>query len=231
MYYMNNVLAVIPAYNEEECLEQTVEELKRVAPWVDFVVVNDGSTDGTAEICKRKGYPTITMPINGGLTLGFRSGMKYALTKNYDAVVQFDADGQHLPQSIDSMMGLMRKTGADIVIGSRFLYAPKDLSARMIGSRLISLIIKMTTGRQITDPTSGLRLYNRSMIECFVRDKRLSPEPESIAYLIRKGAAVEEVQVEMRERQAGESYLSLSKSVAYMARACTSILFAQWFRK
>ena len=70
---MNNVLAVIPAYNEEECLEQTVEELKRIAPQIDFVVVNDGSTDGTAAICKRKGYPTITMPVNGGLTLGFRT--------------------------------------------------------------------------------------------------------------------------------------------------------------
>ena len=228
---MNNVLAVIPAYNEEECLEQTVEELKRIAPQIDFVVVNDGSTDGTAAICKRKGYPTITMPVNGGLTLGFRTGMKYALAKDYDAVVQFDADGQHLPQSIEAMVDVMRQANADIVIGSRFLDTPKDLSARMIGSRLISFIIKVTTGRQIMDPTSGLRLYNRSMIRCFARDKRLNPEPESIAYLIRKGAAVREVQVEMRERQAGESYLSFSKSIAYMARACTSILFAQWFRK
>ena len=157
--------------------------------------------------------------------------MKYALAKDYDAVVQFDADGQHLPQSIEAMVDVMRQANADIVIGSRFIDIPKDLSARMIGSRLISFIIKVTTGRQIMDPTSGLRLYNRSMIRCFAQDKRLNPEPESIAYLIRKGAVVREVQVEMRERQAGESYLSFSKSIAYMVRACTSILFAQWFRK
>lgn len=227
---MHRVLAIIPAYNEEESLQTTVEELKAVAPDIDFVVVNDGSSDDTAGVCRRNSYPMIDLPVNGGLTVGFQTGMKYALRKGYDAAVQFDADGQHLPQCLECMIHEMDRTNADIVIGSRFVEEKKDFSARMMGSRLISMIIRLTTGKRIADPTSGLRLFNRLMVKQFACDSMLNPEPESIAYLMRKGAKVCEVQVTMREREAGESYLSLGKSVAYMVRACTSILFLQWFR-
>lgn len=227
---MRRILAIIPAYNEEASLELTVEELKTVSPDIDFIVINDGSTDDTAGICLRNGYPMIDLPVNGGLTVGFQTGMKYALRNGYDAAFQFDADGQHMPQYLQCMIDEMYRTNADIVIGSRFVEEKKDLSARMIGSRLISLIIRVTTGKKIADPTSGLRLFNQVMIKKFASDSMLNPEPESIAYLVRKGAKVSEVQVVMREREAGESYLSLGKSVAYMARALTSILFLQWFR-
>lgn len=224
------VLAIIPAFNEEESLERTVDELRRVAPSVDFVVINDGSTDRTGEICAKNGYPVVTMPVNCGLTVGFQTGMKYALRKGYDAAVQFDADGQHRPEYLKPMLREMDENARDIVIGSRFIDEKKDLSPRMIGSRLISLMTRITTGKNLTDPTSGLRMFNRRMIEEFAVDSSLNPEPESIAYLMRKGASVSEVSVRMREREAGESYLSLSKSIAYMVRACTSILFVQWFR-
>lgn len=224
------VLAIIPAFNEEESLERTVSELNRVAPSVDFVVINDGSTDGTEEICAKNGYPVVTMSVNCGLTVGFQTGMKYALRNGYEVAVQFDADGQHRPEYLEPMLREMNESGRDIVIGSRFIDGKKDFSPRMIGSRLISLIIRLTTGKSISDPTSGLRMFNRRMIEEFVVDSSLNPEPESIAYLIRKGASVSEVPVLMREREAGESYLSLSKSISYMVRACTSILFVQWFR-
>ena len=100
----------------------------------------------------------------------------------------------------------------------------------MLGSRIITVAIKLTTGKRVADPTSGMRMFNRKMIELFANDDSLNPEPESISYLIKKGAKVREVQVEMRERQAGESYLNIPKSIAYMARACISILFVQWFR-
>ena len=119
---------------------------------------------------------------------------------------------------------------ADIVIGSRFLHVKKEISARMIGSRLITVMIKLTTGKRVADPTSGMRMFSKEMIKRFAQDDSLNPEPESISLLIKKGAKVSEVQVEMRERQAGESYLNISKSIAYMARACISILFVQWFR-
>lgn len=224
------VLAIIPAFNEEESLERTVSELQCIAPWVDFVVINDGSTDGTETICRDNAYPVITMPINCGLTVGFQTGMRYAQRKGYDVVVQFDADGQHRPEYLESMLQEMMKGNRDIVIGSRFIEAKKDYSPRMIGSRLISSIIRLTTGKKLSDPTSGLRMFNRKMIEAFTLDASLNPEPESIAYMIRKGADVSEVSVQMREREAGESYLSFSKSVSYMLRACTSILFVQWFR-
>lgn len=224
------VLAIIPAFNEEESLERTVDELRRVAPSVDFVVINDGSTDRTGEICAKNGYPVVTMPVNCGLTVGFQTGMKYALRQKYDAAVQFDADGQHRPEYLELMLREMEEGNRDIVIGSRFIDEKKDFSPRMIGSRLISLMIRLTTGKRVTDPTSGLRMFNRRMIEEFAIDSSLNPEPESVAYLIRKGASVAEVSVRMREREAGESYLSLSKSISYMVRACTSILFVQWFR-
>lgn len=226
----NKVLAIIPAYNEEECLELTVEELKAVAPDFDFIVVNDGSTDATGDICCKNKYPMLDLPVNGGLTVGFQAGMKYAARNGYRYAVQFDADGQHMPDVLESMRAKMDASNADIVIGSRFVQFKKEHSARMFGSRIITFIIKLTTGKRVSDPTSGLRMYNCRMIELFARDSSLNPEPETIAYLIRKGAKVEEVQVKMRERQAGESYLNLKRSAAYMIRVCTSILFVQWFR-
>ncbi len=222
-------LAVIPAYNEEESLEATIAELQAKAPEVDFVVVNDGSSDATLEVCRRNGYPVIDLPVNLGLTAGFQTGMKYAHRHGYDYVVQFDADGQHRPEFITSLVE-KAMGGYDIVIGSRFVDEKKPVSARMMGSALISAFIKLTTGKTINDPTSGMRLYGRSMIEMFAKGHDFSPEPDTVAYLMRHGAKVLEVQVFMRERQAGESYLSFTKSISYMMRTCASILFLQWFR-
>ena len=224
------VLIIIPAYNEQDNIERVVKHLTENYPEYDYVVINDGSMDKTSEICHSNHYNIIDLPVNLGLAGGFQTGMKYALRHGYSCAVQFDADGQHRPEFLSVMAQVMRASGADIVIGSRFVSEKKDYSARMIGSRLISSIIRMTTGQVISDPTSGLRMFNHQMIEKFASDCSLSPEPETIAYLMRRGASVSEVQVSMRERVAGESYLSLSKSVAYMVRACTSILFAQWFR-
>ena len=129
-----------------------------------------------------------------------------------------------------NLMREMERRDADIVIGSRFADARKPLSARMLGSRLIAGLIRLTTGRRVADPTSGMRLYNRRMMREFARRFDFGPEPDSVAYLMRHGARVREVQVEMRERAAGESYFNLHQVVTYMARTCTSILFVQWFR-
>lgn len=224
------VLAIIPAYNEEGSLQNTIEELKAVAPDIDFIVINDGSTDSTGDICRANGYPVLDLPVNGGLTVGFQTGMKYAARKGYSYAIQFDADGQHMPRYIDAMRKKMDDTDADIVIGSRFVQFKKEHSARMFGSRIITFIVKMTTGKRVSDPTSGMRMFNRRMIELFAKDMSLNPEPETIAHLIRKGVMVEEVQVSMRDRITGESYLNLTRSAAYMIRVCTSILFVQWFR-
>lgn len=224
------LLVIIPAYNEEESISSTVDELTSTLPGVDYVVVNDGSKDGTERICLEHGYNYVSLPVNSGLTVGFQTGMKYALRNGYDYALQFDADGQHRPEYISKMLDLAVAEDVDIVIGSRFVNKCKEVSARMLGSRIITVAIKLTAGKRVADPTSGMRMFNRKMIERFANDDSLNPEPESISYLMKKGAKVREVQVEMRERQAGESYLNIPKSIAYMARACISILFVQWFR-
>ena len=224
------VLAVIPAYNEEESIVPTMEEFLDTDTGCDYVIINDGSSDETESICRQHGYNVISHPTNLGLTAGFQTGVKYALANDYDAVIQFDSDGQHVPSYIRPMVEKMERDGADIVIGSRFVKRKKSFSARMIGSRLITASIKLTTGKTITDPTSGMRLFNRAMMEEFAKRFDFGPEPDSVAYLMRKGAKVSEVQVRMRDRTAGESYLNFAKSISYMARVVTSILIAQWVR-
>ena len=211
-------LVAIPAYNEEECIENTVTELRAVAPEFDFVVIDDGSRDRTGEICGSLNCNVITMPINCGLTVGFQTAARYAVDHGYDCMIQFDADGQHRPEYLSSLVEKAETTGSDIVIGSRFLTVRKDKSMRMVGSRMITVLIKMLTGRRISDPTSGFRLFSRSVLEKYCFDNTLNPEPESIALFLKQGYLVSEVQVSMRERQGGESYLNPIRSAQYMVR-------------
>lgn len=225
------VLAIVPAYNEEANIVSTVEDLKRNAPGVDYIVIDDGSRDATAAICRERGYRFASLCTNMGLAGGFRTGMKYALRGGYDYAIQFDADGQHSAAYIESMVDRARETGANIVVGSRFITRKKPVSARMAGSTLITAMIRLTTRARVTDPTSGMRLFDASMIKLFANEPDLGPEPDSLAFLLRQGCVLSEVQVEMRDRTAGESYLNLTKSVSYMLRMSVSILVAQWFRR
>lgn len=225
------VLAIIPAYNEEENIVGTVEDLEANAPDVDFIVVNDGSRDSTPDICREHGYRMASLPVNLGLAGGFQTGMKYAKRYGYDYAVQFDADGQHSAAFISQLVQAAEATGSNIVVGSRFVSRKRPFSARMVGSALITLMIRLTTGKHITDPTSGMRLFDNKMIPVFADELDYGPEPDTLALVLRQGARVEEVQVEMRERTAGESYLNLTKSISYMLRMSVSILFVQWFRR
>lgn len=226
-----SVIAIIPAYNEEENIVSTVEDLRRNAPGVDYVVINDGSKDRTAAICRERGYNLVSLPVNTGLAGAFQTGMKYAERHGYDYAIQFDADGQHSAAYIEAMVREAEETGANIVIGSRFAAEKKPVSARMAGSALITAMIALTTRKKIQDPTSGMRLFDAKMIPLFAQELDYSPEPDTISLLMRNGFLVREVQVEMRERTAGESYLNFTKSVSYMLRTCISILLVQWFRK
>ena len=227
-----STLVIIPAYNEEACIVQTVRELVAEAPQFDYVVVNDGSRDRTAELCREHGFNLIDLPVNLGLTGAFQTGMKYAHRHGYERAIQFDADGQHVPTYIDSLVRCMEREQADVVIGSRFVTEKKPRSLRMLGSNFISSFIHLTTEASIKDPTSGMRLYNRMAIEQFATRNDLSPEPDTLAFLIRhRGAKVVESQVSMRDRAGGESYLTLSKSISYMANTCSAILFSLWFRR
>ena len=227
---MPRLLIVIPAFNEEANIVRVVEGLTRNYPQYDYVVVNDGSRDKTAALCRAHGYRLIDLPVNLGLAGAFQTGLRYAADNGYDCAMQLDADGQHRPEYIPAMLEEL-EDGADIVIGSRFLTVKKPKTLRMVGSYIISWSIRLTTGRAICDPTSGMRLFNRAMVEEFAQNLNYGPEPDTISYLIKNGAAVKEVQVEMGERIAGHSYLTMMKSVQYMVKMAISILLIQWFRK
>lgn len=223
-------LVIVPAYNEEENIVRVIENLKENYAAYDYVVINDGSSDNTASLCRKKGYELIDLPVNLGLAGAFQTGLKYAYRRGYDYAIQFDADGQHRPEFIGTMLDKIQE-GYDIVIGSRFVTEKKPHSLRMLGSNLISLATRLTTGRKVKDPTSGMRMFNKKMIAEFALNLNYGPEPDTISYLLKQGATIAEVQVEMDERIAGESYLNLSKSVMYMMRMLLSILFIQNFRK
>lgn len=226
----SSTLVAIPAFNEEECIENTVRELRSVAPQFDFIVINDGSRDHTLSICQRLGCNVINMPINCGLTVGFQTAARYAVDHDYQYMVQFDADGQHRPEYLDKLVDAAENDHADIVIGSRFLTMRKDRSLRMVGSRMITVLIKLLTGKRISDPTSGFRLFSNRILKKYYFDNTLNPEPESIALFLKQGYSVSEVQVSMRDRQGGESYLNPIKSVQYMIRVFVTLLVVQWFR-
>lgn len=227
---MDKVLVIIPAYNEEQNIEMVVEELTTKHPELDYVVINDGSTDNTAGICREKGYNLVNLPVNLGLAGCFQTGMKYAYQKGYSYAIQFDGDGQHRPEYIEGMRRKMEE-GYDLVIGSRFVDKPKDFSIRMIGSRLIACAIRLTTGVKVTDPTSGMRMFNKEMIKEFALSLNYGPEPDTVSYLLKQGAKVAEVPVVIMERAGGESYLKPAVAVRYMARILISILLIQNFRK
>ena len=211
-------------------MQNTIETLQAQAPGVDYIVVNDGSKDGTAQVCRKNGYPFLDLPVNLGLAGAFQTGMKYAYRHDYDCAIQFDADGQHLPEYIQPMVESIKEN--DIVIGSRFIQGNKGHSLRMAGSFLLEKTIKITTGQTIKDPTSGMRAFNKRMIKLMALGMNMGPEPDTVSYLIKRAdAKVAEVPVKMQERMAGESYLSLNTSVKYMLRMMISIIFVQVFRK
>ena len=221
---------IIPAYNEEDNIVNVVNTIKEKYPEYDYVVINDGSKDHTSRRCHRNGFEIIDLPTNIGLAGAFQAGLKYAYDRGYDCALQFDADGQHKPEYIASMLDKLSE-GYDIVIGSRFVNKRKEKTLRMLGARILTVAIKLTTGKRISDPTSGMRMFNRNMIKEFAVNVNYGPEPDTISYLLKNGASIAEVQVEMDERTSGDSYLNMSKSAMYMFRMLVSILFIQNFRK
>ena len=224
------VLIIIPAYNEEKNLKRVIDRLQQVCPQFDYVIVNDGSTDGTEKVCRQNQFRHISLPVNLGLTGAVRAGMRYASQKGYDMALQFDADGQHLPEYIQPMVDCMTQTNCDVVIASRYFGCRMPLHMRTVGAKMIAAAIRLTTGRHLSDPTSGMRLYSRRVIEQFIKDENNAPEPDTLSYLIRLGADIREVKVEMDERTEGQSYLTPVNASKYMIHMMMSICVFQWFR-
>ncbi|WP_295759524.1 glycosyltransferase family 2 protein [uncultured Holdemanella sp.] len=223
-------LVVIPAYNEALNIEKTVHDLEVHAPEVDYVVVNDGSKDNTLEVLKRNDFNYIDGFCNLGLFGAVQTGFKLALKEDYDIVIQFDGDGQHSASYIESLVKEI-ENGNNIVIGSRFVDEKKPFTARMIGSRLIAAAIKLMTGKTINDPTSGFRAYDRVCIKDYANEMNNPPEPDTLVYMLRKQRKIKEIQVQMSDREFGESYLNLVNTIKYMSRMMVSIFLIQPFRK
>lgn len=218
------VLLVIPAYNEALNIEKTVKDVTSNTNY-DYVIINDCSKDNTKEICEKNNFNLISLPINYGLTSAIQIGMKYAYKNDYDIVVQFDGDGQHQAKYVKELVKKIEEEKADIAIGSRFVTEKKPKTMRMLGSNLISIAIKLVSGKTIKDPTSGMRAYNKKAIKMFVENASLSPEPDTMVYMIKKQMKIGEVQVEMKDREFGESYLNPIKSIQYMTNVFFSIIF------
>lgn len=224
------LLMIIPAYNEEKNIERVVDNICNNFPQYDYIIVNDGSRDKTSEICHKRNFNIIDLPVNLGLAGAFQAGLKFAYRNNYKYVIQFDADGQHRPEFVEALY-IKAQEGIDIVIGSRFVTEKKPHTMRMFGNNLISFAMFITTGKKIRDTTSGMRMFSQNMIKEFALNINYGPEPDTISYLIKQGASVCEVQVDMDERIEGESYLNFTRSLMYMVRMLISILFVQNFRK
>ncbi|MBE5971734.1 MAG: glycosyltransferase family 2 protein [Lachnoclostridium sp.] len=226
---MSDVLIIIPAYNEEENIERVVDHLIQNFPQYDYVVVNDGSKDKTGEICRNRGYNVLDLPVNLGLAGAFQAGIRYAYKKGYECAIQLDGDGQHRPDFVGDMKKKLDE-GYDIVIGSRFINEKKPMTMRMLGSNLLEIAIRLTTGADIKDPTSGMRMFSRKMIREFAMGLNYGPEPDTVSYLVKQGAKVAEVPVIMDERISGTSYLTPIRAAKYMTQMMVSILLIQNFR-
>jgi len=220
-------LIIIPAYNESANIQATVDNIVKTVPDFDYVVINDHSKDDTLEILKRNHYNYVNLPVNLGIGGAVQTGYKYAMEYGYDAAVQVDADGQHDVSYLHSLAEKMEQEQADMVIGSRFINGEGFQSTfmRRVGISYFTRLIHHITGAVITDPTSGFRLANRKVIECFaVNYPRDYPEPESIVFLLKKKMKVIEEPVKMKERQGGVSSIHMSSSVYYMVKVTLAIL-------
>lgn len=220
-------LIIIPAYNEESNIEKTISAIQKNANGFDYVIINDCSKDKTKKICEENGYNVVNLPINLGIGGAVQTGYKYALEHDYDVAVQVDGDGQHDPEFLNVMAEHLMNNQLDMVIGSRFIEKEGFQSSKLrrIGIVFFSKLIKLLTGTVITDPTSGLRMIGKNVIDIFAKDyPRDYPEPESVVAVLRQKMKVEEIPVIMNDREGGVSSISFNKSIYYMIKVTLAIL-------
>lgn len=220
-------LVIIPAYNEEASIVNTVQDILDHAPGFDYVVINDCSKDRTLQCCRENGLNVIDLPVNLGIGGGIQTGYRYAVEHGYDVAVQFDGDGQHDASYLQAMADRLERDDLDMVIGSRFIENEgfQSTGLRRFGINFFKFLIKLLYGGTITDATSGMRMCSRRVMEEFSVDYPQDyPEPETVARLLRKKYKVREIPVVMRERSAGTSSINPAKSVYYMIKVSLAIL-------
>ncbi|SEU15391.1 glycosyltransferase family 2 protein [Paenibacillus sp. NFR01] len=221
------ILGIIPCFNEEENIEPLIRELAKYSDLLDFVIINDHSTDRTSAICEKNHVNVINLPCNLGIGGAVQTGYIYAKQNNYDIAIQIDGDGQHDPAYIKHLVEPILKQQADFVIGSRFIHKEGFQSSvtRRVGIVYFSVLLKLLAKRKVSDPTSGFRACNKRVIDFFAANYPTDyPEPESIMALSRNGYQIEEIPVQMRERSGGTSSIKSLKSVYYMIKVTLAIV-------
>jgi glycosyltransferase involved in cell wall biosynthesis len=216
-----NVLAIVPAFNEAASIERVIGDLRAHQPGCDIVVVDDHSTDDTVKRVRALGVGLLRLPINLGIGGAVQTGFRYARRFRYRYAFQFDGDGQHPADEVDKLLRPLRDDAADVVVGSRFLEGRgfQSTTIRRAGIRMFEWLNRITSGRRVTDTTSGFRAYNSRAIE-FLADHYPQdyPEVEALTLLARAGFRITEVPVIMRERLEGVSSINLARSIYYLIK-------------
>lgn len=224
------VVAVVPAWNEAGAIGQVVDEVRAVDPTVDVVVIDDASTDTTAEVAEAHGATVLRLPFNVGIGGAVQTGFRYALAQDYDIAVRLDGDGQHDPGELPKLLGPIERGEADLVIGSRFVdesgsYRPPF--ARRVGIRLFARVVSLLGGQRVTDTTSGFVALDRIGIQLFAAEYPHDyPEVEATLVALRSGLRLAQVQVEMRERETGSSSITFVRSLYYIVKVMLALLVA-----
>ncbi|MBW5445512.1 glycosyltransferase [Cohnella sp. CFH 77786] len=221
------VCIVIPAFNEEKSIYPVIRDILQLHPDFSVLVVNDGSSDRTAQAAKSAGAHVITLPQNLGIGGAVQTGYRYAAAKGFDVAIQVDADGQHKPGELNKILEPIRQGAADMVIGSRFVDKTgyRSTIGRRTGIRLLSALITLITRQPLKDVTSGFRAANRRIIDLFAEDYSSDyPEVDSLVMVKKRNFRILEVPVEMEQRQAGRSSITALKSAYYMIKVSLSIM-------
>jgi glycosyltransferase involved in cell wall biosynthesis len=229
------VLVIVPAHDEEESLPRTVQEVRLKANPVDLLVVDDGSTDRTAEVARALGVPVVSLPVNLGVGGALQTGFRYALARGYQVGVQLDADGQHDPAYLEPLLAPVLAGQADVSIGSRYVTGNSSYrapAARRLGMIFFSWVVRVAVGRSIADTTSGFRAYGREVMRACLRDfPKDFPDAPLLIRLARQGFRMVEVPVEMRQREAGKSFYTLTKSLYYPYKCLLASVMAVLTRR
>lgn len=224
------VLVIVPAWNEQASITDTLSEIRECVPWADLLVVDDGSGDRTADVAQAAGAAVCRLPFNLGVGGAMRTGYRYALRHGYDVAVQIDADGQHDPRFLADLVERMDE--ADVVIGARFAKADDPYVVR--GPRrwamvLLAWVLSRLAHTRLTDVTSGFRVSNRRAIVLFAQHypaEYLGDTVESLVIAARAGCRITQVPVTMRARTAGRASHSPVKAAIYLFRAVVALLLA-----